>query len=81
MQAFSDDSKDAELLLRDVTVYKNKSAELLYQIGALYISRPREKILIECEDVAIAEKTKWKEEEIEQRKDTNAATTSDKDDN
>ena len=37
VQSFSDDSKDAELLLRDVSVYKNSNAERLYQVGAVYL--------------------------------------------
>lgn len=31
VQAFSDDSKDAEIFLRDVSIYKNDSGEKLYQ--------------------------------------------------
>jgi hypothetical protein len=33
VQAFSDDSQNAEMLLRDVSIYKNNSGEKLYQIG------------------------------------------------
>jgi hypothetical protein len=61
VQAFSDDSKEAELLLRDVSVYKNKTGMPLYQIGALYLSRNRENITIECRTLPIDEQVKWKE--------------------
>lgn len=68
VQAFSDDSKDAELLLRDVTIYKNKTGKPLYQIGALYLSRNREDITIECRTLPIDDQVKWKE-------NANATTT------
>jgi hypothetical protein len=61
VQAFSDDSKDAELLLRDVSVYKNSTAERLYQIGVVYLSRNREDISIECRTLPIDERVQWKE--------------------
>lgn len=66
VQAFSDDSKDAELLLRDVSVYKNSSvgdAEKLYQVGAVYLSRNRDSISIECRTIPITETIIWKEDE------------------
>lgn len=63
VQAFSDDSKDAELLLRDVSIYKNSTAERLYQVGALYLSRNREAISIECRTLPIQENIEWKEDE------------------
>lgn len=52
-EAFSDDSKDVELLLRDVSIYKNSTGDFLYQIGAMYISRKRENITIEFRGVPI----------------------------
>lgn len=61
VQAFSDDSKDAELLLRDVSVYKNSTAERLYQIGVVYLSRNREDISIECRTLPIDERVQWEE--------------------
>lgn len=67
VQSFSDDSKDAELLLRDVSVYKNESGERLYQVGAVYLSRDREEISIECRTLPVDETVKWKEESSEQR--------------
>jgi hypothetical protein len=63
IQAFSDDSKNAELLLRDVSVYKNISGERLYQIGALYISRNRDDITIECRTIPVDDNRRWKEKE------------------
>lgn len=63
VQAFSDDSKDAELLLRDVSIYKNDTGEPLYQSGAVYLSRSREKISIECRALPIDEQALWKKED------------------
>jgi hypothetical protein len=63
VQAFSDDSKDAEILLRDVSLYKNSTGEPLYQVGVVYISRNREDISIECRTLPIDERIKWEEEE------------------
>ena len=65
VQAFSDDSKDAELLLRDVSLYRNSTGERLYQVGALYLSRKREDISIECRTIPIDERVKWQEDEHE----------------
>lgn len=61
VQAFSDDSRDAEVLLRDVSVYKNSTGEKLYQVGGVYLSRNREDISIECRTLPIDEQVKWKE--------------------
>lgn len=63
VQAFSDDSKDAELLLRDVSIYKNDSGDRLYQVGTVYLSRKREDISIECRTLPINPEVIWKEEE------------------
>lgn len=62
VQAFSDDSKDAEILLRDVSVYKNSTGERLYQVGAMYVSRNRQDISIECRTIPVDDVVKWKEE-------------------
>lgn len=61
VNAFSDNSKDAEVLLRDVSVYKNSTGEPLYQIGCMYISRNRERITVEFGNVPIADNVIWKE--------------------
>ena len=74
IQAFSDDSKDAEILLRDVSVYKNSTGERLYQVGAMYISRNRQDISIECRTIAVDHKVKWKEGEDEQPETKTDAT-------
>jgi len=63
VQAFSDNSRDAELLLRDVSVYRNSTGERLYQLGLLYVSRERETISIECRAVPIDDRVLWKEDE------------------
>ncbi|MCD6670794.1 DUF6338 family protein [Vibrio cholerae] len=47
IQAFSDNSKEAELLLSDVVVYKNDSAEEMYTVDSQYLSLDRTKIVIE----------------------------------
>ena len=47
VKAFSDDSKNAELLLMDVKVHKNDSGELLYEIPSTYLSLDRSTITIE----------------------------------
>lgn len=60
--AFSDDSQDAELLMRDVSVYTNSTAEKLYQVGAAYISRKRESMTIEFGSIPIDPAIRWKEE-------------------
>lgn len=60
VQAFSEDSKNAELLLRDVCVYSNLEGRFLYQVGGMYISRNRDDIIIEFRTIPITEK--WKRE-------------------
>ncbi|HXR03498.1 MAG TPA: DUF6338 family protein [Verrucomicrobiae bacterium] len=65
IQAFSDDSKDAEVFLRDVSIYKNDTGEKLYQVGAVYISRKREDISIECRTLPLDERVRWKEPQNE----------------
>lgn len=47
VQLFSDDSQRAELLLRNVKVYRNDSGELLYEVASLYLSLSRDGIAIE----------------------------------
>ena len=50
IQAFSDSSDNInnnELFLRDVKVYKNSTAEELYEVPGLYISRIKDNITVE----------------------------------
>ena len=47
VRVFSDNSKEAELLLENVSVYKNDSGKHLYDIHAQYLSLNRDKISIE----------------------------------
>lgn len=47
IQAFSDSGKERELLLRDVDVYDNTSAELRYKTPVMYISRKQDELTIE----------------------------------
>ncbi|MEW6619460.1 MAG: DUF6338 family protein [bacterium] len=75
VQSFSDDSKDAELLLRDVSVYSNLEAKPLYQVGAMYISRKRDDITIEFRTIPITENIKWKEGKEDEGNKTNPEAT------
>ncbi len=61
VNAFSDTSKESEILLRDVSVYKNNNGDRLYQIGCMYLSRSRDKITIEFANIELDERIKWKE--------------------
>ena len=45
--AFSDDGENAEMLLRDVGVYRNSTGQYLYNVGAIYLSRERKSITME----------------------------------
>lgn len=47
IQAFSDNSQEAEVLLGNVQVYKNDTGILLYEINSLYLSLDKSKIIIE----------------------------------
>ena len=47
IEAFSDTSKDAELLMRDVDVYDNDSDGYLYHVDAQYLSMDQSMISIE----------------------------------
>ena len=47
IKAFSEDSRNPEILLRDVTVYNNSSAEELYEIDAQYLKLDSECISVE----------------------------------
>jgi len=48
IEAYSDDGTEYdELLLRDVTVYKNSTAEKQYEVDEMYVSSKRENITIE----------------------------------
>lgn len=47
LKAFSDNSKEAELLLENVSVYQNDSGEHLYDTNAQYLSLNRDRISIE----------------------------------
>ena len=53
IEGFSNDGKKAELLLRDVAVYRNSNTELLYQIGAMYFELNRGEIVLEFRDVPL----------------------------
>lgn len=47
VNAFSETADDNELLLREVRVYENSTAKLLYDVPSLYVSRPRSELTIE----------------------------------
>lgn len=50
VQAFSDNSKEAELLLGDVVVYKNDTGERLYDVATQYLSLDKNNMSIEIRD-------------------------------
>jgi Family of unknown function (DUF6338) len=74
VRAFSDDSENAQLFLRDVSVYRNSSEECLYQVGALYLARNLHDISVECRTIAISDELKWKEK-VNEQPETNADGT------
>ena len=47
--AFSDNNKEAEILLANVGIYENDSAHLLYEVDAQYLSLSKDKIVIEVQ--------------------------------
>jgi len=47
VQLFSDDSRSAELVLRDVKVYRNDTGAYLYEVPSLYLSLNRDGIILE----------------------------------
>lgn len=47
VEAFSDTVKESELFLRDVIIYRNSTAEELYSVPGLYLSRNRDEMTIE----------------------------------
>jgi len=65
VQSFSDDSENAELLLRDVSIYTNDTIERLYQVGAIYLSLNKEDIAIEFRDIEINKEIIWKDDNNE----------------
>ena len=48
IQAYSDSGKERELLLRDVDVYNDITAECLYKTDVMYISRKSDELTIEA---------------------------------
>lgn len=67
VNAFSDDSLNSELLIRDVAVYYDPPEGGLifqYQVGAIYLARKREDITIEFRGIPINSEHKIEEEVI-----------------
>jgi hypothetical protein len=62
---FSDNGIEAELLLQDVSVYRNTTGEELYQTGMIYLARDRKTISIEFPEVEIGDSVKWRTNEGE----------------
>ncbi len=50
LAAFSDTVNENELLLNNVTVYRNSTGDELYKAGAVYIARERNEITVEFPD-------------------------------
>ena len=67
VQLFSDSGERDELFLRDVTVYRNSTAEEWYQIPALYLPRVRRDLLIEFPFAGYDQQQSKKEESDERR--------------
>ena len=61
-EAFSEDSRNPELLLGDVSVYTNQTGEPLYQVGSLYLSLKGKRFSIEFRDIPVSPECQWKEE-------------------
>lgn len=55
IQAFSDNSKEAEVLLGDVRVYDNSTGLLLYEVNSQYLSLDKTKIRIEIRKLEVAD--------------------------
>lgn len=55
VQAFSDSADDNEMLLRDVTVFRNSTGKELYKIGGLYLARERGELTIEFPQIELTE--------------------------
>jgi hypothetical protein len=47
VNAFSDTYDANELLLRDVKVYQSSSAQLLYELDSVYLTREKDELTIE----------------------------------
>lgn len=47
VDAFSDTSASAELLLRDVRVFRSSSGAQLYETSRVYLARPSDTLVIE----------------------------------
>ena len=65
VQLFSDSGERDELFLRDVTVYKNSTAEEWYQMPGLYLPRFRRDLLIEFPFVGYDQQQSKKEDSDE----------------
>lgn len=63
VRAFSDESQNAELLLRDVNVCRNSTGESLYKVGAMYLTLARDAIAIEFRDIPLDEELKSTEKQ------------------
>lgn len=50
VESFSDTSKNPELLMRDVRIYRNTTGEQLYEVGGIYLNRNKKDITIELAD-------------------------------
>jgi hypothetical protein len=53
VECFSDDAKTSELFLRDVGVYRNSSAHLMYTVGGVYICVDTKEMGLEFRDIPL----------------------------
>ena len=68
IQVFSDNTEKDELFLRDVKVYKNSTAEELYETPGLYLPRERECLTVEFPSLEFSE---YKERIYEKKEEQN----------
>jgi len=57
VNAFSDTYDTNELLLRDVKVYQSSSAQLLYELDSVYLTREKDELTIEISKDNVGERT------------------------
>ena len=62
IEAFSDSTEKDEVFVRDVIVYKNSTADKMYSIPGLYLSRKRENLIFEFPSLRYTKYMKRKNE-------------------
>lgn len=62
VNVYSDSTERDEIFLRDVKVYNNSTAEMLYETPGVYLSRKREDLSIEFPQLNYSEKRRHKDD-------------------